>query len=159
MSFKKSLAWMSLLLLSYFAIADVREGKIISAFAQTQTGQTKPPAVELITPEELKAKMDRNEGVTIIDVRNSYSDSDNKIKGAIHVKVRRLKFRLGFPPLKDIPRNSEVVTYCACPSDEASIRAAQILMEAGFKRVHALKNGWQGWLRASGPVEPRPRGM
>jgi rhodanese-related sulfurtransferase len=116
--------------------------------------------VDLITVEELKAKFSANEAVVIIDVRGSesYANSDSKIKGAIHVNVRKLKFRLGFAPLKDVPKDRELVTYCACPSDEASIKAAQILLENGFKKVRVLKGGWQEWQKAAGPVEPRPRG-
>jgi len=120
----------------------------------------KTAGVDLISVEELKAKFSANEAVVIIDVRGSesYANSDSKIKGAIHVNVRKLKFRLGFAPLKDVPKDRELVTYCACPSDEASIRAAQILLENGFKQVRALKGGWQEWQKAAGPVEPRPRG-
>ena len=120
----------------------------------------KTTAVDLISVEELKAKFTANEAVVIIDVRGSesYANSDAKIKGAIHVNVRRLKFRLGFAPLKNLPKDREIVTYCACPSEEASIKAAQILLENGFKRVRALKGGWQEWQRAAGATEPRPRG-
>jgi rhodanese-related sulfurtransferase len=116
--------------------------------------------VDLITVEELKAKFSANEAVVIIDVRGSesYANSDSKIKGAIHVNVRKLKFRLGFAPLKDVPKDRELVIYCACPSDEASIKAAQILLENGFKKVRVLKGGWLEWQKAAGPVEPRPRG-
>jgi len=65
--------------------------------------------------EELKAKVAGNEPVTIIDVRatDAYIGSDNKIKGAIRVKLRRLKARLALAPLKDVPHDREVVTYCA----------------------------------------------
>jgi rhodanese-related sulfurtransferase len=78
------------------------------------------------------------------------------IKGSIHVKLRRLKYRLGFSPLKDIPKDREVVTYCACPADESALSAAEILMDSGFKKVRALKGGWQEWLKISGQVEKRP---
>lgn len=124
------------------------------AFAQ---GTAQP--ISFITAEELKQKLSRNERVTVIDVRSStaFSESEDKIKGAIRVKLRKLKSRLAIPPLKNVPRDSEVITYCACPSDEASVRAAQILSEAGFKRVRALKDGWQGWLQAKGQLEHRPR--
>ena len=120
----------------------------------------KPTGVDLISVEELKAKLTANEPVVVIDVRGSesYANSDSKIKGSIHVNVRKLKFRLGFAPLKDVPKDREVVTYCACPSEEASIKAAQVLLENGFKRVRALKGGWQEWQKAAGPIEPRPRG-
>lgn len=125
--------------------------------AQAQKSEA---AIARITAEELKAKLSRNEPVTILDVRSTdnYVSNENRIKGSIHVKLRRLQFRLSFPPLKDIPRESEVVTYCACPNDEASIRAAQILMDAGFKNVRVLDGGWQIWQRVKGQVEPRPKG-
>jgi rhodanese-related sulfurtransferase len=125
-----------------------------------QGDSSKPKPVGFMTAEELKARMDQNQKVTVIDVRatEAYVDSDKRIKGAIHVKLRRLKHRLGFAPLKDVPRDSEVVAYCACPNDEASIRAVQILLDAGFKRPRALKGGWQAWLKVSGQTEPRPKG-
>jgi rhodanese-related sulfurtransferase len=130
-----------------------------SGFAQTGVTQPKAPTVEFITAEELKQKISKNERIIVIDVRSSsaFSESEDKIKGAIRVKLRKLKSRLAVPPLKNVSQNSEVITYCACPSDEASIRAAQILSESGFKKVRALKDGWQGWLQAKGQLEPRPR--
>jgi len=120
----------------------------------------KATGVDLISVEELKAKFTANEPVLILDVRGSesYANSASRIKGAIHVNVRKLKFRLGYAPLKDVPKDREVVTYCACPSEEASIKAAQMLLENGFKKVRALKGGWQEWQKAAGPMEPRPRG-
>ncbi len=118
-----------------------------------------PSEVEFITPDQLKAKLKKGDSLTIIDVRatSSLVDSDSKIKGAIHVKLRRLRARLQFPPLKDVSRNSEVVLYCACPNDEASIHGAEILMAAGFKRVRALKGGWVAWNKGQGPIESRAR--
>ena len=120
------------------------------------TAQTAPP-VETITAEELKAKVTGNKAVTIIDVRSSegYAASPTTIKGALHFKLRKLKTRIGYPPLKDLPRDREIVTYCACPKDQASIAAAQILQAGGFKRVRVLQGGWHEWLKASGPVGPK----
>ena len=119
-----------------------------------------PADVQYVTADELKAKLAKNEPVTIIDVRGSTGlAGDNKIKGAVYVKLRRLKSRLTIPPLRDVPRDREVVTYCACPNDESSIRAAQVLLESGFKRVRVLKGGWVTWKRANGQVEPMSKGM
>ena len=124
--------------------------------ALTIQAQT-PPAVDMISADELKAKLAGNQQVTIIDVRSSeaYSSASQTIKGAIHFKTRKLKSRLIYPPLKDLPKDREIVTYCSCPKDEASIAAAQILQAGGFKRVRVLQGGWQGWLKVNGPVEPR----
>ncbi len=115
------------------------------------------PAIATITAEELKAKMDNNEPVTVIDVRGSegYAASQTTIKGAFHFKLRRIKSRLKYAPLKDLPKDREIVTYCACPADESSITAAGTLQEAGFTRVRVLKGGWSAWLKAKGPVQPK----
>jgi rhodanese-related sulfurtransferase len=117
------------------------------------------PAVQMISAEELKTKFTGNQPMTIIDVRSSegYANSNNTMKGAIHFKLRKLKERLAFPPLKDLPKDREIITYCACPNDESSIAAAQILQASGFKRVRVLQGGWQGWLKVNGPVEPRTK--
>lgn len=124
---------------------------VVTAQAQT------PAGVEMITAEELKAKIAGNEPVMIIDVRSpqGYAASTTTIKGAIHFKGRKIKSRLKYAPLKDVPKDREIVTYCACPKDESSISAAQVLQASGFKRVRVLQGGWNEWLKAKGPVEPR----
>jgi rhodanese-related sulfurtransferase len=118
-------------------------------------------AAEFVSAAELKEKLAKGEPVTLIHLRSAdlYASSDGKITGAIHIKERRLRARTGMPPLRDLPRGAEVVTYCACPNDEAAARAAQTLTSAGFKRVRVLKGGWRAWLDARGQVEPKPRGM
>lgn len=159
MSFKKWGAWVCMFLLTSLAVAKVGTDNV-AAFGRGEVGQQNS-STEFITAEELKAKLAKNEPITIIDVRaaSSLPDGSNKIKGAVYVKLRRLKYRLGFAPLRDVPRNREVVTYCACPSDESSVKAAQMLLEAGFKRVRVLKGGWVDWKKAKGQVEPMARVM
>jgi rhodanese-related sulfurtransferase len=121
-------------------------------------GQQQPP-INMITAEELKAKMANNQPVTIIDVRSveGFANSDTTVKGSIHYKLRKLKYRLQYPPFKNLPRDSEIVTYCACPKDQSSISAAQILQDSGFTRVRVLQGGWTEWLKANGPVQPRAK--
>jgi rhodanese-related sulfurtransferase len=133
---------------------------LMAAPALAQNQYVKSSSIQFIGPEELKAKVSRNEKLLILDVRStdSYASSNNRIKGAMHIKLRRLKSRLTMPPIKDVPRDREVITYCACPNEESAIRAAQILVESGFKNVRALKSGWDGWLKVGGPVESRPKG-
>ena len=130
-------------------------------FDRAEGAQQNSAEIQFITADELKTRIAKNELVTIIDVRGSSTmlDNDNKIKGAVYVKLRKLKSRLLLPPLKDVPRNREVVTYCACPNDESSVSAAQVLLESGFKRVLVLKGGWLMWRKANGPVEPLSKVM
>ena len=158
MNFKKygALAW--ILFLAVFAIARVGANES-AAFAPALPALQNSSKKEFISVDELKAKLAKKEPVAIIDVRaiNSLSADSNKIKGAVYVQVRKLKYRLGFPPLKAVPHDREVVTYCACPNDELSLQAAQVLRDAGFKRVRVLKGGWVLWQKANGPVEPMSR--
>jgi rhodanese-related sulfurtransferase len=140
------------------AQANVRAGGV-QASTQTKSGQPKAPEVAWITAGELKAKIAKNEPVTIIDLRASsvYDDDNNRIKGAIRVKERKLRYRISIPPFKDLPRDRLIVTYCACQSDEIAVRAAQALLEAGFTGARVLKGGWQAWLKAGGVVESKPK--
>jgi rhodanese-related sulfurtransferase len=134
-----------------FIVLFVAGLSVVTVQAQT------PATVETITAEELKAKLAGNEPITIIDVRSpqGYAASTTTMKGAIHFKGRKIKSRLKYAPLKDLSKDREIVIYCACPNDESSISAAQVLKESGFKRVRVLQGGWNGWLQAKGPVEPR----
>jgi rhodanese-related sulfurtransferase len=132
---------------------------MICSGATLRAEQTKKQ-VDLITAEELKTKLAARDPVTIIDVRNTNSlgESNDKIPGSIHIKLRRLRSRLKFAPLKDVPKDREIIiTYCACPGDETSTRAAEVLVEAGFTRVRALKAGWRGWLQLGGSIEESRR--
>jgi rhodanese-related sulfurtransferase len=132
---------------------------VVVGFAAIAAQAQTDPAVQMISAEELKTKFTGNQPMTIIDVRSSegYANSHNTVKGALHFKLRKLKSRLTFPPFKDLPKDREIITYCACPNDESSIAAAQILQASGFKRVRVLQGGWQGWLKANGPVEARAK--
>ena len=155
MSLKTGRVCVCVLVLICLAIAD------LNAAAAGNVVQPKPADVQFITAEELKSKISKNEAIAIIDVRGTSGllEADNKIKGAVYVKLRRLKSRLALPPLKDIPRDREVVTYCACPNDESSIHAAQVLIDAGFTRVRVLKGGWMTWKKVNGQVEPLAKVM
>ena len=151
--------WASLTCMFFLTLMLVRVSNGDNTAFTREVVNQKVVQPEFVTAEELKTKLSRSEPVTVIDVRSANGlESDNKIKGAYYVKLRRLKYRLGFPPLKDVPRDREVITYCACPNDESSVRAAQILRDSGFKRVRVLKGGWLGWKKANGPMERMARG-
>jgi rhodanese-related sulfurtransferase len=142
------------------AIAGLGTG-LSADLAQPKLDPQTPPRIEFITAEVLKAQIAKNQPLTIIDVRSTggSGDDERKIKGAIHVKLRRLRSRLGLSPLKDAPRDREVVTYCACPNDEAGIVAAQVFLDAGFKRVRVLKGGWVVWQKVNGQMDNAFKGM
>jgi rhodanese-related sulfurtransferase len=121
----------------------------------TRSKKGVPGPVEFITPEELKAKIAKNEPLVIVDLRAqaSFAQSDQKIKGALFSRVRKVPHRL-----RELPRDREVITYCACLADEAAVLAARALLANGFTRVRVLKGGWNAWLAAGGQVQPKPKG-
>jgi rhodanese-related sulfurtransferase len=127
---------------------------VTAIFATVEVRVFADDVVQFVTVDELKTKIEKNERITILDVRGGNDlGNDNKVKGAIYVRLRKLKQRLLMPPLKDVPKSQEIITYCACPNDEASIRAAKLLSDSGFTRVRVLKGGWMEWKRAKGAVE------
>lgn len=66
--------------------------------------------VPRITRDDLKAKLDRNEDFTLLDVRapGDYDRSDVKLPGAIRVTLDELPSRAG-----EFDRDKEAVAYCA----------------------------------------------
>jgi rhodanese-related sulfurtransferase len=153
MNVKKSCAYICVLFLICTGMGNPQTGTSAD-LAHAGIDPQETSRIEFTTAEELKAQIAKNQPLTIIDVRSNYGsgNDERKITGSIHVKLRRLRSRLAFAPLKDAPRDREVVTYCACPSDEASIRAAQLLLEAGFKRVRVLRGGWVAWQKVNGQM-------
>ena len=154
MSLKKWCACTCMIFMACIAMVNPGTGRSAN-LARAKGYPQESSKIEFVTAEELKAQIDRNQPLTIIDVRANYGsgNDERKITGAIHVKMRRLKSRLHFAPLKDAPRDRVVVTYCACPSDEAAIRAAELLMGEGFTRVRVLKGGWVAWEKVNRSME------
>src|SRR6185503_15067569 len=152
MTISKRIAFLAAALAGWVTIA-VAYQKPDAHREKPQGKQDQPAAVEFITPEELKAKIAKNEPLAILDLRgeSAYSQSSQTIKGSLHTKVRKVVTRL-----RDAPRDKEVITYCDCPSDEAAAIAARSLMASGFKRVRVLKGGWNAWVQAGGQMERRP---
>lgn len=153
MTFKKSIG----ILIVTLAVCET----MAFAYQQTESPSVRtrskkgvPGPVEFITPEELKAKIAKNEPLSIVDLRAqaAFEQSDQKIKGALHSRVRKVAHRL-----RELPRDREVITYCACSADQAAILAARALVANGFRRVRVLKGGWNAWLAVNGQVQPKPK--
>jgi rhodanese-related sulfurtransferase len=107
--------------------------------------------IQLISVNELKTAIAKNETVIILDVRGrDFDTSPTKIKGAIRVTPGELEAHL-----KDLPNDKVIVTYCACPTDGGSIKAAMELQARGYKKARVLKGGWNAWNQSGGQVEPR----
>ena len=65
-------------------------------------------AIDRITPEQLKSRMDSNQKVVVIDLRNQLDVNTDRfrIPGAFHALPELLEREA------DLPRSEEVVLYC-----------------------------------------------
>jgi len=101
-----------------------------------------------ITVPELQALIDGGTAPAIIDVRSAGSrERDGAIPGA-----RPWSVQAG-DGAADLPRDIEVVVYCACPNEVSAAKVARKLQRAGFSNVRPLLGGIDAWIAAGLPVE------
>lgn len=104
--------------------------------------------VKEITPQELKNKIDANEDMLLIDVREHSENEQGHIKGAVVVPRGILEaaadpaYPKHFPELCNA-RERQVVVYCA--TGGRSAMAAAVLQMMGFKNVLSLDGGFTRW--------------
>lgn len=105
---------------------------------------------ETISRDELKAKLDRGEPVTIVEALPEPYFRKAHLPGALllpHDQVDALAPTL----LPD--RGAEIVVYCANLACENSTIAAERLVELGYRRVREYAEGKQDWIDAGYPTE------
>lgn len=85
--------------------------------------------------------------VLVVDVRDTASYELGRIAGAIHLPVDEIPARVA--DVRRLARGRLVVTYCSCPTEVSSLRAAHVLGDHGI-RAQALIGGYRGWVDAGG---------
>lgn len=91
-----------------------------------------------ISVEELKAKQDRGEALTLVDVREPHEWVISDLPGSI-------KIPLGALPQKfsELPRDAEIVVYCR--TGGRSGNAVQFLRHQGYGKALNLAGGINRW--------------
>jgi rhodanese-related sulfurtransferase len=104
--------------------------------------------IKEISPQILKEKIDNNNPLCLIDVREASEWAQGHIPGAIHISRGVIEFQIE----KNIPdTETEVVVYCA-----AGLRCALVaanLKAMGYTKVYSLETGIQGWVNAGYEIE------
>lgn len=104
--------------------------------------------VQTISSHEL-AEVQRDRSLRkpiLVDVRTESEYAVSRIAGALHVPdADATDYRLA-----DLPRNSDIVVYCAVGYRSAKVAAR--LQQQGFTRVRNLSGGIFGWANANHPV-------
>ena len=105
-------------------------------------------------PVELKRRLDAGEPLEIVDLRTKLDlETDPyRIPGSQWITPEVLRN----PNHPRIPEGSEIVFYCAEPREATSARMARWASSHGYKDLHPLSGGLEGWRRAGFAVEPLP---
>lgn len=106
-----------------------------------------------ITAEELKRRMDSEQGAIVLDVRAANAYEDWRIQGdrlkSVNIQNSKLK-EFGVASFSEIPKDREVVTVCA--KGVAAQEAADMLEEQGYHAVY-LEGGMGAWSEFYEPVK------
>jgi phage shock protein E len=99
-----------------------------------------------ITPAEVKARLEKGDGVVILDVRTKeeYESKTGHLPGAILIPVQELENR--YQELDSL-KSKEIVAYCLAGGRSA--RASKFLGEKGFKVLNMV-GGITAWNEMKG---------
>jgi rhodanese-related sulfurtransferase len=102
-----------------------------------------------IAREALKARMEAGDGFVLVDVLSAESYRREHLPGAINLPL----FEINEASVADLPRDKDVIVYCASFACQASPMAARKLEELGFTRVTDFEGGLADWKEAGYPLE------
>lgn len=121
-------------------IGTIEEGDVLKHYvrksSQGEEAEKKHPHV--ISNEDLQKKMDTNETIVIVDVRESAEFAFQSIPGAISIPLGELDDRLS-------ELNADDEIYVVCRTGSRSDLAAQKLTEKGFSNVINVIPGMSQW--------------
>jgi membrane protein DedA with SNARE-associated domain/rhodanese-related sulfurtransferase len=101
--------------------------------------------VARVTVREVTDKLTAGDDPVIVDLRSLAARQETPgIPGAIALGLDELVARQ-----HELPRDRDVVLYCACPSDASSVEGTKRLQKLGFTRVWPLSGGLGAWNAAA----------
>jgi adenylyltransferase/sulfurtransferase len=110
--------------------------------------EPKPEASTEIEPKEVKAKLDRGDKFTLLDVREPHEWAICHIPGATLIPLGEVAKRLG-----ELDKNAEYVMQCK--SGKRSAQAMDILKQNGFAKVRNMRGGILAWSDTVDPSVPK----
>ncbi len=100
------------------------------------------------TVEELKARLDKKDGVFVLDVREPAEFQICRIPESILIPLSALPSRLA-----ELEGRSEMIVHCK--SGVRSAKAVKLLHEAGFSNAKNLRGGILAWIDKIDPSLPK----
>jgi rhodanese-related sulfurtransferase len=102
----------------------------------------------VISPKELKARLDKGDKLVLLDVREEWEYSLAKLDGSILVPLATLPHSLA-----RLNRDSEIIAICHHGMRSAD--ATNFLLQQGFPNVKNLVGGIDAWSIQVGGAVPR----
>jgi membrane protein DedA with SNARE-associated domain/rhodanese-related sulfurtransferase len=103
-----------------------------------------------ISPDEIAARLSTEDAPSIFDAR---SEATRHLDGRAVPGSRLLRLGALEEDLDGVPKDREIVLYCACPSEATAVRAGRVLRANGFANVRLLAGGLDAWAAAGHPVQ------
>ena len=110
--------------------------------------------VRVLSTAELQQGLDRDSGLHLLNVQTDQFFAGELIPGSRRIPLDRIE-----DGVKELPKDSEIVTYCAGPGCSQSSQAAQKLEDLGYTNVRAYVDGLEGWTATGREIvqlEPDP---
>src|SRR5205814_6522777 len=101
-----------------------------------------------VSPEQLKARLDKGEHPVVLDVREKEEVRQGYVPGALALPRGFLEMRVE-EALPD--KNTPIVAYCG--SGARSLLAGRILKELGYANVVSMRGGFTAWKNQGLPVK------
>src|SRR5213595_745925 len=100
-----------------------------------------------VSPEQVKARLDKGEHPVVLDVREKEEVRQGYVPGALSLPRGFLEMRVE----EAVPdKNTPVVAYCG--SGTRSLLAGRILKELGYTNVVSMRGGFTAWKNQGLPV-------
>ena len=108
--------------------------------------------VRVLSTAELQQGLDRDSGLHVVNVQTDQFFAGELIPGSRRIPLDGIE-----QGVRDLPKDAEIVTYCAGPTCSQSTQAARTLSELGYTNVRAYPDGLEGWKAAGHEiVSPQP---
>ena len=142
------LTWMA----AHFALAGATIAAIVGAYIAFKAWQRWRLArfvnAAAISIDELRAALEAESRPFLVDIGSRLAQQSRP-----HIPGAALLDLDAIARLDDFPADRDIVLYCACPNEASARRAAQILLNRGYKRARPLLGGLDAWVSAGHPVE------
>lgn len=123
---------------------DAIEGYIEGGLEVWRSAGLPTSAIQRISLRDFNERVERADGLTVVDVRTSREWQAGHLEGATHVPLGELASRTG-----DVPRTGTVVTICE--GGYRSTLAASLLTRAGARNVLTVEGGMSAYRSLTHP--------